>query len=320
MRVRGQRGAALRQRKSLKHRIIRFLPMYFMMIPGIVYLIVNNYIPMAGIIVAFKRMNYQLGLFQSPWVGLSNFEFLFATRDAWTITRNTICYNLVFIVLGTSAAVMVAVLLTEIRAKLAVKAYQLTILFPITVSIVIVSYLVFGFLSKETGFLNKGVLEPLGARAVSWYYEPKYWPFILTIVNLWKGLGFGSIIYYATLLGIDNTYYESAVIDGATRWQRIRYIMLPFLKPTISILVLLSVSKIFYSDFGLFYQVPNNSGPLINVTNTIDTYVYRGLIKLSANSLGMASAANFYQSVVGFILVLSANYFVKKLDENSALF
>jgi putative aldouronate transport system permease protein len=314
------RAPALRQPKSLRKRIIRHMPMYLMMIPGVVYLIINNYIPMAGIVVAFKRMNYQLGLFGSPWVGLSNFEFLFSTRDAWTITRNTICYNLVFIVLGTAGAVALAILLSEIRAKTTGKLYQLTILFPITVSIVIVGYLVFGFLSKETGFVNMSVLKPLGMSPISWYSEAKHWPYILTLVYLWKSLGFNSIIYYATLIGIDGTYYESAVIDGANRWQRMRYVTLPFLKPTLSIMILLSISKIFYSDFGLFYQVPNNSGPLINATNTIDTYVYRGLVKLSANNLGMASAANFYQSVVGFVLVILANCFVKKLDENSSLF
>lgn len=301
-----------------KHKIIkRFLPLYLMLLPGMAYLVINNYIPMAGIVVAFKNYNYQKGIFGSPWNGLKNFIFLFKTNDAWTITRNTLCYNLAFIVLGTTAAIAVSILLSEIRMERAKKTYQVIILLPYLVSIVVVSYIVYGFLSSEYGCLNH-LLTKMGKDKVLWYSTATYWPVILVIVNLWKNIGYNTVLYYATLIGIDPSYYEAAVVDGATRWQRIRYITIPSLTPTISILTLMSISKIFYSDFGLFYQVPMNSGPLLDVTNTIDTYVYRGLMETS--NIGMSAAAGVYQSVVGFVLVLAANWIVGKFDSDSTLF
>ena len=307
-----------RKKSSIGNRIKRCIPMYLMALPGLVYLIINNYIPMSGIIIAFKSVNWRKGILASPWAGFSNFEYLFKTRDAWTITRNTICYNLVFIVLGTVMAIAIAILLGEIRSKKLKQVYQTVFLLPYLISIVVVSYLVFAMLSIDSGFINKSILPALGKNAVAWYTEPKYWPFILVIVYLWKTFGYNCIIYYATLVGVDHSYYEAAAIDGATRWQQIRHVTLPALTPTIITLTLLSVGKIFYSDFGLFYQVPMNSGPLLDVTNTIDTYVYRGLIQL--NDLGMSSAAGVYQSLVGFILVLAANKVVSRVDKESALF
>lgn len=300
-----------------KKRWKRYLPLYLMLLPGGIYLIINNYMPMAGIVVAFKKYNYRKGIFGSDWNGLKNFAFLFKTKDAWTITRNTICYNLVFIALGTLAAVTVAILLSEIRAERAKKTYQTLILLPFLVSIVVVSYIVYGFLSTEFGYVNH-VLQNLGTDKISWYSDPTWWPLILVLVNLWKNIGYNCVLYYATLMGIDSSYYEAAVVDGAGRWQRIRYITLPSLAPTIIILTLMAVSKIFYSDFGLFYQVPMNSGPLIDVTNTIDTYVYRGLMENS--NIGMSAAAGVYQSLVGFVLVVAANWIVRKKDSQSALF
>lgn len=307
-----------KKKASVGNRIKRCIPMYLMALPGLVYLIINNYIPMSGIIIAFKNVNWRKGILASPWAGFSNFEYLFKTRDAWTITRNTICYNLVFIVLGTVMAIAIAILLNEIRSKKLKQVYQTVFLLPYLISIVVVSYLVFAMLSIDSGFINKSVLAALGRDSIAWYTEPKYWPFILVIVYLWKTFGYNSIIYYATLVGVDHSYYEAAAIDGATRWQQIRHVTLPALTPTIITLTLLSVGKIFYSDFGLFYQVPMNSGPLLDVTNTIDTYVYRGLIQL--NDLGMSSAAGVYQSLVGFILVLAANKVVSCVDKDNALF
>ena len=298
--------------------IKRFWPMYLMMVPGLLYIFINNYIPMSGLIIAFKKINYQLGILKSPWVGLSNFEYLFKTSDAWIITRNTIGYNAVFIVLGTLVAVTVAILLNEVRSTRLKKGYQTIILIPYLISSVVVSYLVFAFLSTDTGFINNGILAPLGSTRIAWYTTPKYWPVILTIVYLWKSFGYSCIIYYATVIGVDRTYYEAAVVDGASRWHQVRHITLPALKPTIITLTLLSIGRIFYSDFGLFYQVPMNSGPLLDVTNTIDTYVYRGLLQL--NDVGRASAAGFYQSLVGFAVVLIANLIVRKLDNENALF
>lgn len=296
----------------------RYLPLYLMMLPGLIYLIINNYMPMGGIIIAFKKYNYAKGIFGSPFVGLKNFEFLFKTKEAWTITRNTLVYNLIFIILGTVLAIAVAIILNEIKSKMAKKVYQTMILIPFLISIVVVSYLVYGFLSTDSGFVNNSILKVMGKEEIGWYSEPKYWPGILIFINIWKNLGYNCIIYYATVVGLDTSLYESAAIDGANRWQKIYHVTLPGLKPTIITLTLMAVGRIFYSDFGLFYQVPMNSGPLIDVTNTIDTYVYRGLMEL--NNIGMASAAGLYQSLVGFILVLIANLIVRKLDKSSALF
>lgn len=295
----------------------RFLPIYLMMIPGFLYLIINNYIPMFGIIVAFKNYNYSLGIFGSKWNGLKNFKFLFKTKDAFTITRNTLVYNAVFIILGNSLGILIAILLNEIRSKMAKKTYQTIILLPFLLSIVIVSYIVYGIFSTEFGIANH-MLTSLGKDRISWYSTPKYWPFILTFINLWKNMGYNTVLYYATLIGIDVSYYEAAVVDGASRWQIIRYITIPSLIPTITIMVLMAISRIFYSDFGLFYQVPLNSGPLIDVTNTIDTYVYRGLRENS--NIGMSAAAGLYQSVVGFIMVIAANTLVKRMGNGNELF
>lgn len=299
-------------------KIIRYLPLYLMMVPGMLYLIINNYIPMGGIIVAFKQFNYRKGIVGSPFNGLKNFEFLFKTQEAWTITRNTLCYNAVFIILGTVFAIIVAILLNEIAVSIFRKIYQTLILLPFMISIVVVSYLVYAFLSTDAGYINNSILKPLGLEPISWYSAPKYWPVILVLVNLWKSFGYNCILYYATLVGVEREYYEAASIDGANRLQKIWNISLPSLMPTIIILTLMAIGKIFYSDFGLFYQVPMNSGPLINVTNTIDTYVYRGLMEVQ--NIGMSSAAGVYQSVVGFILILLANTVVKRVNSDNALF
>lgn len=255
----------------------KYIPLYLMMIPGAVYLLINNYLPMTGIVMAFKRYNFKDGIYRSPNIGFDNFKFLFKTKDAWIITRNTICYNLVFIVLGTIVAITVAVLLNEVRSSKIKKIYQTVILLPFLISIVIVSYLVYAFLNEGTGFINNSILKILGQDPVSWYSSAKYWPAIIVIVYLWKSFGYNCILYYSNLVGIDRGYYEAAAIDGAGCWKQTIHITLPCLKPTIIILTLLNISKIFYSDFGLFYQVPMNQGALIDVTNTIDTYVYRGL-------------------------------------------
>lgn len=304
-------------KKSSTKKLKQYIPLYLMMLPGLTYLFINNYIPMAGIIIAFKRVNYRVGILKSPFVGLDNFEYLFKTKDAWVITRNTIGYNAIFILLGTLVAITVAILLNEIGSKVLRSTYQSLILLPFLVSIVVVSYLVYAFLSTDVGLLNN-IREGMGLKPISWYTTTKYWPFILAIVQIWKTFGYTTIIYYATLVGIDRSYYEAAVVDGSGRWNQIRFITLPLLKPTIITLILLQVGRIFYSDFGLFYQVPMNSGPLYVVTNTIDTYVYRGL--LQTNNVGMASAAGVYQSIVGFCLVFLANYIVGKLSKDNALF
>ena len=303
---------------TVQARIRHNIPLYLMFLPGAIYLLINNYIPMAGLVIAFKQVNWNKGILKSPWVGFSNFEYLFKTKEAWNITRNTLGYNIVFIILGTVIAIAVAILLNEITSMVLKKTYQTVILLPYLISMVVVSYLVYAMLSSENGFVNLSILRPLGKQEISWYTESKYWPAILIIIYIWKTFGYNCILYYATLVGIDRGYYEAAVIDGASRWQQIRHIPLPELVPTIITLTLMSIGKIFYSDFGLFYQVPMDSGPLYDVTNTIDTYVYRGLIR--QNNVGMSSAAGFYQSVIGFVLVLLANYAVRRISKENALF
>lgn len=312
------KGKGRKSKKSIWQYLKTYWPFYVMMLPGIIYLFCNNYIPMAGLVMAFKRINWAKGIWASPWNGLKNFKYLFKTNDAWIITRNTIGYNLVFIVLTMVISVAVAILLNEVRNKKLRKTYHTLILVPYLVSMIIVSYVTFGFLSTSNGMINNSILAPLGKAAVSWYTEPKYWPFILTIVYLWKNLGYNVIIYYSSIISIDQGLYEAAAIDGASRWDRIRYVTLPSLKVSIITLFLLNIGKIFYSDFGLFYHVPLNSGILLDVTNTIDTYVYRGL--LSINDIGRSTAACFYQSIVGFVVVMLANGIVRKVEKDSALF
>ena len=296
----------------------KFLPFYLMTIPGFVYLIINNYIPMSGLVLAFKQYNVRDGIYGSPWNGLVNFQYLFASKDAWIITRNTILYNLLFIVLGNICAIAVAVFLNDIISKRAKKTYQTIILLPYMISMVVVAYLANAFLASDTGFINNYILKPLGIAPVSFYAEPKYWPFILVFLNIWKGVGYSCILYLANISGIDPGLYEAAALDGATRWQRFLHVTLPSLTPTIITLGILSVGKMFYSDFGLFYQVPMQSGALFDVTQTIDTYVFYGL--MNSGNIGMTAAAGFYQSIVGFVLVLGTNAIVRKVSRDNAMF
>lgn len=306
-----QRGMSMRRMK-------RYIPLYLMILPGLIYLIVNNYMPMAGLALAFKKVNYSIGLFESPWCGLDNFKFLFGTNDAFIFFRNTILYNLGFIFLGNALGVFVAICLDSIHNKFFKRFSQVIILIPYLLSTVIISYIVFAFLSGNNGFMNLTILPMLGIDPVSWYNESQYWPFILILVYLWMTFGYSSILYYSTLIGIDKSYYEAAAVDGAGIWAQIRHITLPALKPTIITLVLLAVGRICYSDFGLFYQIPMNSGLLYPTTQTIDTYVYRALLEL--NDIGRSTAGGFLQSILGFICVFSANAVVTKVDKDSSLF
>lgn len=308
---------AVPRRKHTARTTKMTLALFSMMIPGFIYLIINNYIPMAGLVIAFKRFDYSKGIWGSDWAGFSNFTYLFKTNDAFNIIRNTIGYNFVFIILGTVVAVTIAIMLNFLRGTMNKKIYQTVILIPYLISMVVVSYIVFGFLSQENGFLNK-IIESLGGKPISWYTTTKYWPFILTIVNLWKGFGYTSILYYATVIGIDSSLYEAATVDGANRWQQVWHVTLPGLRGTIITMTLLNLGRMFYSDFGLFYQVPMRSGMISSVTDTIDVFVYKGLTQL--NDIGRSSAAGFLQSVLGFILVLTANAIVRKIDEENALF
>jgi putative aldouronate transport system permease protein len=294
-----------------------------MLIPGIVFFFVFNYLPIPlGFVYAFFDVKVGPNLFEkvfsAKFIGFDNFKFFTATPDAFVITRNTILYNVGFIVLGTIVSVAVALALNELRQKRMAKVYQGIMFLPYFFSWVVVSYLVFALLSVDVGFINNSILTPLGLQPVGWYQEKQYWPFIIIFVNLWRYLGYNSVIYFAAMAGINPEYYEAARIDGASKWKQIRHITLPLLSPTIIILGLLGVSRIFNTEFGLFFQVPMNNGALFDATNTLDTYVYRALIQMGET--GMAGAVGLYQAAVGFIVVLVANFIIRRVDPEKSLF
>lgn len=304
-------------KKKTWKNIKRAFPLYIMVAPGFLYLLINNYVPMTGIIIAFKHLNFAKGILHSDWAGLSNFKYLFKTPDAALITRNTLLYNFAFIVVNTTVSILIAILLSELRSKTKVKIFQSAVLIPSLISIIIVSYLVYAFLSGRTGFVN-GLLTSLGKENISFYTESKYWPFILIFVNCWKGAGYSSIIYLAAILGIDQEMYEAAEIDGATRWHKIKCITLPLLKSTVITMTLLSIGRIFYSDFGLFYQATGGiPASLYNVASTFDTYIYKAI--QSSAPIGKTAAASFFQSVCCCATILLTNWLVKKVDEDSAI-
>ena len=307
-----------KKRASLVAKIKKWTPIYLMMVPGALYLLINNYIPMFGLVIAFKQVDFQKGIFESPWIGFQNFQFLFQTKDAFVITRNTLLYNIAFIILNTVIGIVFAIFICDITWKAGKKVYQSAILFPYLMSWVIVGYIIYAIFSMQYGIANKSILPAFGMDPLMWYNDPKYWPAILIITNTWKGIGYGCLIYISSINGIEASYFEAAELDGANKFQQIWHITLPEILPSVITLTLLSIGRIFYSDFGLFYQVPRDSGLLYSTTNTIDTYVYRGLMKLG--NVGMSSAAGFYQSVVGFILVLLSNWVVRKISPDNALF
>lgn len=295
-----------------------YIPLYLMSLPALIYLFINNLLPLYGLQIAFRKLDYTKGVFKGDFVGFDNFEFLFSTSDAWVMTRNTVLYNLLFMVVGTVLSIAVAILFNEVRNKIASRIYQTAILIPYIISMVVVGYLAFAFLSSESGFINNGILKEFGKEPISWYSEAKYWPFILLIISQWKSLGHSILMYLTNIMSISTDYYEAAAIDGASRWKQIKMITIPLLKPTFMMLTILSIGRMFYSDFGLFYQIPMNSGPLYSVTTTIDTYVFRALMNLG--NVSMSSAAGFYQSVIGFILILGSNLIVRKVSKENAIF
>lgn len=306
------------ENKKKKKQFSRFLPIYVMMAPGLIYLLINNIFPMFGVIIAFKHLDFRKGILMSDWAGIDNFKFLFASGEAFKMIRNTLGYNICFIILGIILGVGVAILMNEVLSKMALKVYQTLILIPNLMSFVIISYLVYAYLAPDTGLVNNSILKPLHIQGPSWYTEPGYWPVILTIVNIWQSIGFTAIIYYSSIIGISSDYYEAATLDGASKWQQIKSITIPLLKPTIITLFILSVGRIFNSNFGLFYQVPRNQGMLYETTRTIDVYVYNAL--MNNNDYAMSSAASVFQSFVGALTLITANVIIRKIQPEDALF
>lgn len=289
------------------------LQLYSLCIIPVLHVFLFNYVPMFGIILAFKNYNYADGILGSPWVGLDNFKFFFQTDIFWRITRNTVGMNLLFITTGLFAKLSFAILLFGITSKKFVKTTQTIALLPSFLSMVIVSYMVYALLNPKYGTIN----QMLGTN-IDWYAKPEVWPAILTIVANWKAVGMSSIIFYAALVGIEDQYFEAADIDGATRWDKIKYIMIPHMSKLIVMTLIMDVGGIFGSDFGLFYQVTRNSTLLYPTTDVISTYIFRALTELGNTSMG--SAVGLLQNVVGFILVVVTNQLSKKVDPDYGLF
>lgn len=300
--------------------ILKNKTFYFMMLPGLIYILIMYYMPMLGVVIAFQEYNPIKGILKSNWIGLTNFKFLFKSDALFQITFNTIFYNLIFIVLGIGLSLIIAILINEIGSRFLAGAYKSIILLPYLLSWVVAEYLLFSFLSMDKGILNN-FLSFFGVEPILWYSEPSYWRFIIPAAYVWKNIGYFSVIFAAGIAGISSEYYEAAKMDGANKFQQAIKITVPMLVPITLTLLLLQAGKIFYAafgDWGLFYNLPKESGVLFSATNVIDTYVYRSLKSMS--DFGMSSAVGLYQSCVGFILVLVSNYLIRLYDRDSALF
>lgn len=295
------------------------ISLHLMALPTLIWLVIFCYIPIFGLVMAFQELNITTGIFGSKFVGLRNFQFLFVSTDAWIITRNTVCYNLVFIVTNMVLAVTMALLLSELRSRMLAKTLQTVYMLPYFLSWAVVMIVVSAFLHYDYGIVNKiAVAAGWQDKAVDYYQNRGLWPFLLVFINAWKGVGYQTVLYLAVISGISGEYYEAAVLDGATKRQQAWYITIPHLRLVIGISIILAMGNIFRGDFGLFYVVTKDSGRIYPVTDVIDTYIYRSLTKLS--NVGMATAAGMYQSVVGFVLILFVNWVVNKIDPDSAMF
>jgi len=295
-----------------------------MVAPGAIWLILLRYLPMFGIVLAFQDYKIYFrnptvinNIVHSKFIALKNFEFVFSGTGAWQMIRNTIGYNVIFIVLGLVIAVAFAIMMNELTHKFVAKTYQTLMFFPYFLSWVVASYFVLAFLDETRGLLPR-LMESWGMERYRFYQETAPWPYIIVIANLWKNIGYSTVLYLAAITGIDATQYEAASIDGATKWQQVKYVTLPHLKTMIVILLIMNVGKIFNSDFGLFWNVPMNSGQLIPVTQTIDTYVYRAMTV--TRNIGMSTAAGLLQNIIGFVCIMTANTITRKIDPDSSLF
>jgi putative aldouronate transport system permease protein len=305
------------QRRGFFRELAANRQAYLLALAGLLYFLVFNYLPMAGVIVAFKDYRINLGIFRSPWNGLENFRFFFTSGHVWRVTRNTLALNFLFLGFSQVFQVGFALLLNEARSRLFKGLSQSLMFLPYFMSWVVVAVIAQGFLGTTTGALNNA-LAALGLPAVHWYNTPGIWPGLLTAFYVWKWSGYGVVIYLAAIAGIDLEYYEAATIDGASRFQQLRAITLPLLVPTVIILVLLAIGRIFYGDFGMIYALVGDNGILLPYTDVIDTYVYRALRQQL--DFGMAGAAGLYQSVMGFVLVLLSNWVARRVRPEAALF
>ncbi|WP_349305761.1 ABC transporter permease subunit [Bacillus sp. FJAT-49711] len=290
---------------------------YLLALPAAIYTFIFGYLTMPYMLIAFQKFNYKMGLLGSEWVGLENFKFFFASDRAWQVTFNTIRLNFLFIVFSTVCALILAILFNELKNKRFSKIAQSTILFPHFLSWVIVSYVIYSLFASNFGLVNR-TLEFFHLEPINWYSSPQYWVQILVSANIWKDVGISLVIYLATITGIDSVYYEAAKIDGANRWQQIRYVTLPLLMPTVIILSLLALGKIMFGSFDMIYAIIKDNGLLYPTVDVIDTYVFRALRTIG--NPAQAMAVGIFQSVVGFILVFGANWVVKKINPDNSLF
>ncbi|KRF10323.1 sugar ABC transporter permease [Paenibacillus sp. Soil766] len=290
---------------------------YLLVLPAMIYTFIFGYMTYPYMIIAFQRFNYAKGIWNSDWIGLKNFEFFFKSNKVYEITWNTISLNLLFIGFGTLSALVIALVLNELRNRIFLKFSQSFMLFPNFISWIVVSYMLYALFSMDMGVVNQA-LKMLGMTPVNWYTEPNAWPIILTLMKVWKGAGMSAIIYLAAIAGIDDSLYESAQIDGANRWQQCIRITLPLMMPTVVILVLLSIGKIMYGDFGMIYALVNDNGVLYPTTDVIDTYVFRSLRQIGDPSEAMA--VGLFQSIVGFIMVFGTNLIARKYFKEGALY
>lgn len=308
----------LKPRNSFGKRLWKTKSLVLMALPAVVLMLMFNYFPMAGLVLAFKRFDFKLGLFGSPWCGLENFKYLFFVGDKfWRMTRNTVLYYIWFTAIGTVCSVALAIAVHELFFKKFSKTMQCILILPTFLSAVAVRYIVSSILSFDTGVINR-ILINLGREQINFYLDPKYWPLILTIVNVWQGTGYSSVLYLAVLAGIDTELYDAAMVDGASTSQRIRYITIPCLIPMVSIRLLLSLGGMLHSNTGLFYEVTSNAGALYETTQVIDSYLLNAIT--SPTAYGQAAAATFYQSVVGLVMVVGVNLIVRKISPEDALF
>ena len=307
------RDKAAARRNMLKTNAILFL----MCLPGLAMLFIFNYLPMYGLVIAFKDYRFAKGIWGSEWVGFNNFRFIFGVGMGWRIVFNTVFYNLMFIVSGLIGALTLALLVNEIYRSRMARIYQAMSFLPHFVSWVVVGIFANFFLRSDGGIIAK-LLEALGKESISFYQSPQYWPVIMVVVNLWKGVGFGSITYLTGMMGIDESFYEAASIDGANRWQQIWYITLPLLLPLIITVTLLQLGGIFRGNLEMFNQMVGTNALLYPTTDIIDTFVFRSLLNLG--NLGMSGAASLFQSVVGLVMIQITNWAVRKLREERALF
>ena len=293
------------------------IQLYTLCIIPMVLVFIFNYLPMAGIILAFKDYKYDKGILGSNWVGLYNFKFFFESNEFLKLTRNTLLLNGLFIIAGIAAALLIAILLFCLRGRKNIRIYQTLMITPHFISWVVVSYMVYAFLSPQHGIVNN-ILENFGMEKVDWYNTPMAWPIILTVSGVWKNVGMDCIIYYAALMNIDSTLFEAADVDGANTVEKIKNIIIPALKPLLTVLTILKIGGILRSDFGMFYQLTRDVGALYDITDVIDTYTYRVMSVIG--NLGMGTAIGLLQSGVGMILVFSAHYISKKIDSELGLF